>query len=127
MVQRVLKEKMVCTTVLVKVRNISPQLLDIRHERFYIFDSSGNQYKIPLHRPLCTGLRPKKYESLETGGLKLYDGAQATILLTFPQLPSNAKIVRLVCEQWVFEQGATSGVVKDKDFIDIRIDSEHRR
>jgi len=96
------KDRLVCTTVLVRVKNVSSQLLALEPRRFLAFDSFGNQY---IGKSLCSELHPKKYVRIGDMSLndtnKLYSNAQVICLLCFPQLPSDSKIVRMIYENWV--------------------------
>jgi hypothetical protein len=107
-------EKMVCTTVLVKVRNISSQPIKIWPSNFHILDSSRNQYDTPgLLKALCDELLrvlPSQYKTVD---FDLCDDAQAICLFCFPQLPPKAKIIRLMYK-------------KERERIDIRITSNAR-
>lgn len=119
MIQKLEKDRLVCTTVVVKVRNISSQLLVLESEHFLAFDSFGNQY---VGGGLCSRLHPNKYTHLRDeyylcGAYYLYNDAQVTCLLCFPQLPPDSKIIRMVYNCWVAEKGC----YKHVDIQDIKI------
>jgi len=101
MTQKLMKDRLVCTTVLVRVKNVSSQLLVLEDRHFLAFDSFGNQHN---GDSLCFELHPKKYGHL-VNWYKLYSNAQVTCLLCFPQLPADCKITRIVGETWIAEHG----------------------
>jgi len=115
------KDRLVCTTVLVRVKNVSSQLLALEPRSFLAFDSFGNQY---IGKSLCFELHPKKYARLGDGYSsdtnKLYGNAQVTCLLCFPQLPSDSKIVRMVYENRVYTELGYITRVETQDIKIIR-------
>jgi len=114
MVQRPVPiETLVCTTVLVKVRNISSRELYMDFFNFHVFDSHGNQFDPVgpnVTQALCTDLSQMLPSQYKTYGFCLYNDAQAICLLCFPQLPPQTKIIRLIYRQ-------------DKEKMDITIAS----
>lgn len=120
-------EKMFSTTILVKVKNISSRILHIDFKRFHIFDSRGNQYDLPImHKALCDELSRKLPPQYKTSSFNLYNDAQAICLLCFSQVPSKAKITRLVYRQQIVDPGPVGGLVKDTETFDIRIVSHEK-
>ena len=107
MTQKLEKDRLVCTTVVVRVKNISSQLLVLESKHFLAFDSFGNQY---VGGGLCSRLHPNKYTRLRDEyylceGHHLYNDAQVTCLLCFPQIPSDSNIIRMIHQSWVAEKG----------------------
>jgi tetratricopeptide (TPR) repeat protein len=113
-------EKMICTTVLVKIKNISSQTIHIYKSHFHILDSSRNQYDAPLsyRQALCDELLrtlPPQYKNKD---FDLCDDAQAIFLMCFPQLPPETKVIRLKYEGGDFKREKLDIKIAPKDKVE---------